>query len=148
MLGRFSLIRSPLIKQGSPQSMQRRMLQSTAPFASISQTINHHADFSQFGMNELIAYTRGFLTESGYRESDARSSLIASRLIDAFEAQDGAHKTRFISSLASLVQAEQSHKGGEQSIKPIDRSARSVVFEPDYSVDQLLLDDLPTIKDV
>jgi len=142
-----SVIRSPLMKASSPQTMQRRMLQSSAPY-----TTDHHSltgSFVGLPYTELVALTRGFLTESGYREPEHRSTQIAQSLIDAFAHQhdDVKHKQRFMHSLASLV--------NDQSNQPINESKnaasnewsnRSLMFEADYSVDQLLLDSLPGIK--
>lgn len=163
-----NVVRSPLMKASSPPTMQRRMLQSTAPFGSTTQSINQsvtinpsinnsHADHHNLlsmPYTELVAFTRGFLTETGYRMPEHRSTLIAQSLIDAFAKQehdgDGAHKLRFMHSLSSLVNdGESSNVTNQVSVETNGTSnawSKSVVFEDDYSVDQLLLDSLPTLK--
>jgi len=163
-----NVVRSPLMKASSPPTMQRRMLQSTAPFGSTTQSINQsvtinpsinssHADHHNLlamPYTELVAFTRGFLTETGYRMPEHRSTLIAQSLIDAFAKQehdgDGAHKLRFMHSLSSLVNdGESANVTNQVSVEANGTSntwSKSVVFEDDYSVDQLLLDSLPTLK--
>lgn len=157
MFPRLSLvIRSPLTKASSPLTMNRRMLQSSAPYTSTTQADHHSLTGSLIGMPypELVALTRGFLTESGYRMPEHRSNLITKSLIDAFAQHDVnvSDNQRFMNSLSSLVDEHLSVNAEAAALDVSDDgngSTRPSTFEPftaDYTVDHMLLDSLPTIK--